>query len=188
MDKHRVRLTKRILKEALIEELQKKTLPQVTVKMLCDKAGINRSTFYSHYEDLRGLLHEIETDIISAMPLISYSNATTLDEVIEHADYIEQNYDAITVLIKNGFFVQAAILKFVNDYTNKNLPNQKEKENNTALFQFVAAYTIGGMSQSLLYWSENKKVLSSQQIALLLLDLSKSSMGIRKKHENMHNV
>lgn len=43
---------------ALIELLDKKAFEDITVKELCEKAGVNRSTFYLHYENLSELLEE----------------------------------------------------------------------------------------------------------------------------------
>ena len=44
--------------EALIECLEKKDFEYITVKELCEKAGVNRSTFYLHYENIADLLGE----------------------------------------------------------------------------------------------------------------------------------
>ena len=44
--------------EAFIALLEKKDFDYITVKEICEKAGINRSTFYLHYETIGDLLHE----------------------------------------------------------------------------------------------------------------------------------
>ena len=44
--------------EALIACLEKKDLEYITVKELCQLAGVNRSTFYLHYETIADLLDE----------------------------------------------------------------------------------------------------------------------------------
>ena len=44
--------------KALIECLEKKELEYITVKEICEKAGVNRSTFYLHYETVADLLSE----------------------------------------------------------------------------------------------------------------------------------
>ena len=44
--------------EALIECLEKKDFEYITVKEICKKAGVNRSTFYLHYETVADLLNE----------------------------------------------------------------------------------------------------------------------------------
>lgn len=44
--------------EALIALLEIKDLEYITVKEICEKAGVNRSTFYLHYETIADLLNE----------------------------------------------------------------------------------------------------------------------------------
>lgn len=44
--------------EALIALLEKKDLEYITVKEICEKAGVNRSTFYLHYETIGDLVNE----------------------------------------------------------------------------------------------------------------------------------
>ncbi len=41
-----------LMDEALIHLLTKKDIGYITVKEICEKAGVNRSTFYLHYEIL----------------------------------------------------------------------------------------------------------------------------------------
>lgn len=48
--------------EALIALLEEKDLEYITVKELCERAGVNRSTFYLHYETISDLVNEaVET-------------------------------------------------------------------------------------------------------------------------------
>lgn len=47
-----------LMNEALILLLEKKDFEYITVKEICDKAGVNRSTFYLHYETMTDLLEE----------------------------------------------------------------------------------------------------------------------------------
>lgn len=43
---------------ALISLLKKKTFEYITVSEICERAGVNRSTFYLHYENIGDLLEE----------------------------------------------------------------------------------------------------------------------------------
>ena len=43
---------------ALISLLKKKPFEYITVSEICETAGVNRSTFYLHYETIADLLHE----------------------------------------------------------------------------------------------------------------------------------
>ncbi len=47
-----------LMDEALILLLEKKEYSFITVKEICEKAGVNRSTFYLHYETMDDLLSE----------------------------------------------------------------------------------------------------------------------------------
>ena len=50
--------------EALITLLEKKDFEYITIKEICDTAGVNRSTFYLHYENTSDLLKETTRYII----------------------------------------------------------------------------------------------------------------------------
>ena len=58
--------------EAFLELLEKKDFTYITVKEICEKAGVNRSTFYLHYETVSDLLAEsaryIITQFVEVMP------------------------------------------------------------------------------------------------------------------------
>lgn len=50
--------TARLMDQALLLLLDKKSFEYITVKEVCQKAGVNRSTFYLHYENMTDLLAE----------------------------------------------------------------------------------------------------------------------------------
>ena len=52
---------------AFLELLEKKDFAYITVKEICEKAGVNRSTFYLHYETVNDLLAESARYIIGKL-------------------------------------------------------------------------------------------------------------------------
>ena len=50
--------------EALITLLEKKEFEYITIKEICDIAGVNRSTFYLHYDNISDLLKETTRYIV----------------------------------------------------------------------------------------------------------------------------
>lgn len=50
--------TASLMDEALLLLLEQKEFDAITVKEVCQKAGVNRSTFYLHYETMSDLLEE----------------------------------------------------------------------------------------------------------------------------------
>lgn len=63
----RIQKTKAQLKSGLARLMQKKNMNQITVKMLVNEAGINRSTFYLHYSDVTELRKEIEEELLGEL-------------------------------------------------------------------------------------------------------------------------
>lgn len=50
--------------EAFLSLIEKKDFSYITIKEICERAGVNRSTFYLHYESLADLLEESTQYII----------------------------------------------------------------------------------------------------------------------------
>ena len=54
----RVRRTHKLLWEALMTELSERAFEEITVKEICERAMVHRTTFYKHYEDKYALLEQ----------------------------------------------------------------------------------------------------------------------------------
>ena len=63
----RVQYTKARIHDALTELMAEKQFRSITVKELCDVAGINRGTFYLHYSSLRDVLAKIEEEALKKL-------------------------------------------------------------------------------------------------------------------------
>ena len=59
----RVRLTKAMIRSAFLELLRTRPIRTITVKELCQNAGVNRSTFYAHYTDVYDLCRQLEDEL-----------------------------------------------------------------------------------------------------------------------------
>ena len=53
-------ITKKILKDSLLELMQTKPISKITIKEICDLSNMSRSTFYLHYQDQSALLEDTE--------------------------------------------------------------------------------------------------------------------------------
>ncbi len=97
-ENQRVTVTKRMLKEGLLRLLEEKPLEKIHVNELCRESGINRATFYRHYETPYDLLAELEMEIAGELLTnLSVQKPQTMQEgqkiletlcthVREHAD------------------------------------------------------------------------------------------------------
>ena len=97
----RIRYTQGVLKQALLSFLQEKPINKITVKEVCERAELNRATFYAHYSDCFALLESIEEDLLEAfqqsLKLVDSFDVTALIEAIY--TMIEQQQEACRVLI-----------------------------------------------------------------------------------------
>jgi len=76
--------TRRAIKESFLKLLNQRPLHQITVKDIVEDCGINRNSFYYHFEDLPALLEEILTEEVSAL----VEKHPTIDSIQEGADVI----------------------------------------------------------------------------------------------------
>ena len=67
-ENRRVRMTKALIKNALLELLEQQELTNITVTAVCEAADVHRSTFYKYYTDTADLMKEIEQDLMDQIP------------------------------------------------------------------------------------------------------------------------
>lgn len=102
----RTRLTKMLIRKAFTELLREKPVQNITVKELCQTAGINRGTFYSHYTDIYDLLRKMEDDMLQDLqqalePLLHAPEDELLPVKITTGIYqcLKDNADICTVTL-----------------------------------------------------------------------------------------
>ncbi len=64
MEDKRVKKTKTLLKQTLINLIKTKPFEQITVKEICEASETSRVTFYTHYNDKYDLVEDISRDMI----------------------------------------------------------------------------------------------------------------------------
>jgi len=60
----RVIKTKKNIRDAFIELRKKHSLDEIKVNLLCEKALVNKTTFYNHYQDIYELSAELEAEAL----------------------------------------------------------------------------------------------------------------------------
>lgn len=143
-ENQRVRLTKTMFKNALIQLLSEKKIYEITIQELCVKAELNRTTFYKHYQNVRDVLDEIEAEVLKqskqCLEQIDISKESTIIMSINcFLCYVKENAGTYRLLLNpyndfsNKLLSPALIL--LNDATEK-LPNYNA-ENKTYLYEYI---------------------------------------------------
>lgn len=106
----RVRVTKQLLRTAFLALLAKKPVQSISIKELCEEAGVNRSTFYLHYKDVYDLQEQLEGELlleleglIASSPLLQGTAAATPEAtsafVASIFSVLERNMEMCTILL-----------------------------------------------------------------------------------------
>lgn len=95
-ESRRVRMTKRLMKEALLELMEEKDLMCITVTAICETADVHRSTFYNYYMDPADLFREIEQDFLDRIPTPSQilkqnNQKAILEATTVFFDFMQEN-------------------------------------------------------------------------------------------------
>lgn len=102
-ENRRVRMTKRLMKDALLELMETKPFEKIKVTDVCAAADVNRSTFYAYYTDTLALLGEIEDDVIAASPAAaegeSGGEGGFLRDLSDYFEFVRQNERVFRLLL-----------------------------------------------------------------------------------------
>lgn len=79
--------TEKAIRKAFHELLQEKELKRITVRELAERAEINKTTFYTHYETLPDLLNTLEREQVSYI----VSNLERIHFLFEDSDMFIDN-------------------------------------------------------------------------------------------------
>lgn len=169
---HRIKVTKMLIKKSFTELLKKKPIQNITIRELCENAGINRGTFYTHYTDIYDLLQQMEDEILvefekALQPLLESTNDFNPVEIInEIFIVIKDNSDMCSIILSDNGDKSFAT-KLINlgrekcietylKYFKKATPKQIEY-----FYVFVSSGCIGILRK----WIEDGLIASSDEIA-----------------------
>lgn len=103
MPDRRNRKSKTALKKALLTLLKRRTLQEIQIKQLCEKADLNRSTFYSNYHDIEELLIDIYKDAV-AMIIVQKTDFGE-KHTIQVLQSIQKHHDYFLVILNQPTYV-----------------------------------------------------------------------------------
>lgn len=176
----RTRLSKLLFKNALMDLLKEKgSVAKISVRELCDRAELNRSTFYAHYNEPKDLLYEIETELLNAteehLKKIGEENdAGAHKYILSFLQYIRQNDKQFRTLLIDtadpdfrSRFMQQSIIQFVN-----NLRIELPKE----LEQYIFSYILNGSTGIIIQWIRSDYAVNENEIVNLLFSINQSAL------------
>lgn len=169
----RIALTKRLLKDSLVQLLETESIETVSIRELCDNAGINRSTFYNYYGSPLDLLYEIESDFLTLVKENLEDTAITenyLQSIGSIAAFAEQNLKLTRLLLNNTvdpefprkLFGLPQVQTLLNKRLDHYYPPQK--------LSYAMTFLIFGCFNTIRQWINKEERESPQTIAELLME------------------
>ncbi len=172
----RVRLTKRLLKEALFRMIAEKPISKITITDLCAEAGVNRATFYKHYDSPVMILREISWDCANEMKAISekYTQGKRKDyrAALEACmTYLYERRAEIRLLFSENAenYVNGFVLEIVKDYLANNKEYLRKKVEGNEEDRYLYAVMNAAAAYGLLeVWLVNDLDKTPKEIAAIL--------------------
>ncbi len=173
-----------LMDEALILLLEKKEYSFITIKEVCEKAGVNRSTFYLHYETMDDLLTEsiryignkinkkfankvINKQVINKSELEDLLLITP-EYLLPYLEFLKENKAIYKIafsqpnLLKEQYIVNHLYKNIFEPILDRfSVPKNEQK--------YMMSFYLAGMSAIMISWIKNDCKDDMESIANILL-------------------
>lgn len=165
----RIMMTKRMLKDALIEMLKEKDIYHISVRELCEKADVNRTTFYKYYSSQFDLLTDMENDMLEFLSQTIRSHEADPEKIIASACYyLEQNLDFARLIVNNNvdptFAQKLFAMESLKESALKNFAGNKSE----AELEYIYNFLTYGAFRMVCVWLNKEKRETPEAFARLI--------------------
>lgn len=169
----RVRYTAAVLRQSLVGLMKDHHISKISVKMLCEEADINRSTFYAHYATPYDLLRQLEGEVIAEIGSqinrhpVNAKMGNSEEIMAEILEYAARNVDLFRVLLsENGDagFIRD-IMTLAQEQLIQSLKSDRHLDGHTS--EYLQCFVITGALKVLQKWIEEGARETPRQMAEL---------------------
>ena len=152
---------------------------KISVRELCERADLNRSTFYAHYSEPKELLEEVENELLDAtqdhLKKIGAENDLGAHRyLLSFLMYIKENDKPFRTLLVDSVdpafrskFMQQSIIQFIE---NLNIVFPKEQE------QYIYSYILNGSTGVIIQWIRSDYCVDEGVLVDLLFSINQSAL------------
>lgn len=167
----RIIKTDNAIYNALIDLLKEKTFEEIKVSDICSKALVNRSTFYSHFNDkyelFSSLIDNLRKSLENELKAIDEDNIKDyylemIKVVLDHIEGKQEIYKSILFNNRNSIILDI-IYDTVRNEINKKIKNNDKNIPNDIFISFY----LGGIINVGIEWIANKKYSKKQILEYL---------------------
>lgn len=174
--------TKKALALSLKKAMRHKNFSKITVKEIIQDCGVNRNTFYYHFDDiyalLRWMLTEEAIEVVKHFDLlVDYEDAIRfiMDYVGENDYIISCAYDAIGRDEMKRFFYSDFIA--ITSSLINNADEKAQKHLEPEFKDFLANFYTEALAGTLVDWAREKHIKDKEKIILYLKTIIETSLN-----------
>lgn len=183
--------TKNAIKQSFLKLLNQRPLSQITVKDIVEDCGVNRNSFYYHFQDIPSLLEEIIMDEADSI-ISSLSPSASLEEIMQTTlQLLQKNKTVVLHLYRSAnrdFYEQH--LMTICEYATKQYLRSKylnttlSDEENDLIVSFVKCELFGQMMEWLSHGMALDLTARTQGICRLFEGCIKYGLLHEELHED----
>ena len=171
----RIQFTKSRLLAAMTELLGRKAIGFITIKELCEAAGLNRGTFYLHYSAPMDVLRELQEELSGGGMLDFSGGEALLAEKLRKI--LERREEYAAVMGRNGdpeFLRGVKIRSFhvMRSHLEARYPDRSETE-----LEIAFDYIFAGCTGTITEWLHAQEPIEPEKMAQLLEKFSEKIYG-----------
>ena len=164
----RIIKTNNTLYDALINLLKEKTFEEIKVSDICQKALVNRSTFYAHFNDkyelFMSLINSLKESLQTELKSIEETNLKDyylkmIEVFLNHIEGKEQIYKSILINNRSSIIMDMIYDTITEDINQKVTKNDKDVPN-----EIFTAYYLGAIVNTGIEWFKNDKEYSKDKM------------------------
>lgn len=171
----RILRTKKAIRQAFLSLLSERTFEDITVSALSERAGINRKTFYLHYNSTRELYDEIRQEESERISRLSCWKKLGKEELDPYEVFLEMNK-----LIEEDRALYRAMLSTVSGQSLLSKIKERILESEEMKLarrlrpdlDYYLEYTLSGLFSIYLHWLSEPNHISVEELAKIAAELT----------------
>ena len=166
----RYKMSSEKIETAFLALLLKHKYEDISVSQICEKANINRSTFYCHYDDINDLIIKIESKFAKGTASIfNFGERQTHEAFIELFTFVKENKYFYKAFLNIPYITNAETSTKMSVLENIEQKSNFKSLSNIGIF-YRASFFGAGIKEMCRLWLQRDCKEPPEQMAKLLLE------------------
>lgn len=161
----RIRLSKQMLRNALISLLKEKPVNKISIREICNTAEINRTTFYKYYGSQYDLLTDIENHVLDTVSEGMKSGDPSERMLPGLLRFIDENAELCRLLLNNNIDPEFPKKLLNMPAIKEQLSDVMQNEAFSGYGDYIYEFLVWGGYSMIAKWLNSEKRESPEKMA-----------------------